>query len=104
MYQDPDASRLDTGCRAGAHFAALRMLGVSVYEIVLDGELAADFVDASLPFQRRNSQGATILSVPTLDPAALAVTLELLESLGIGVTAIRPVDDSGSGHGSTAPQ
>jgi len=77
---------------------------VSVYEIVLDGELAADFVDASLPFERRNSHGATILSVPTLDPAALAVTLELLESLGIGVTAIRPVDDTGSDRGSAAPE
>ena len=44
-----------------------------MYEIVLDGELAADFVDASLPFERRNSQGATILSVPTLYRDALAI-------------------------------
>ena len=69
-----------------------------MYEIVLDGELAADFVDASLPFERRNSHGATILSVPTMAPDALAVTLELLESLGIGVTAIRPVEDHGPGR------
>ncbi|WP_324143922.1 hypothetical protein [Intrasporangium sp.] len=75
-----------------------------MYEIVLDGELAADFVDASLPFERRNSQGATILSVPTMDPDTLAVTLELLESLGIGVTAIRPVEDTGPGREPAAPR
>ena len=74
-----------------------------MYEIVLDGELAADFEDPGLPFQRRNSEGATILSVPTQDPEALAVTLELLESLGIGVTAIRPVGDTGSARGSAVP-
>ncbi|WP_353508902.1 hypothetical protein [Intrasporangium sp.] len=75
-----------------------------VYEIVLDGELAADFVDASLPFERHDSHGATILSVPTLDPAALAATLEVLESLGIGVTAIRPVGDTGSHRGTAGPE
>jgi hypothetical protein len=38
-----------------------------------------------------------MVSVPASDPATLARVLEALESLGIGVTAMRQVEDPESG-------
>jgi hypothetical protein len=64
------------------------------YDIVIDGELTADLVAPGLPMRRRNGDRATILSVPALDAGALGRTLQLLESLGIGVTAINKVEDA----------
>ncbi|WP_344059662.1 hypothetical protein [Terrabacter lapilli] len=60
---------------------------------MIDGELTADLLDPGLSLRRRNIDRATILSVPALDPGVLGRTLQLLESLGIGVTAIHKVDD-----------
>jgi hypothetical protein len=78
------------------------------YDIVVDGELTADLVDPGLPLRCRNSDGATIVSVPALDPGVLGRTLHLLESLGIGVTAIHKVEDvegnvDGQAAGEDAP-
>ena len=53
-----------------------------MYEIVLDGELAADLSDASLPFERVAAAERRSSVSPASDPAALAVTWRLLESLG----------------------
>ena len=35
-----------------------------VYEIILDGELAADLTESPVPLQRRNTGGATVLTFP----------------------------------------
>ena len=64
-----------------------------VYEIMLDGQLAADLTDSPVPLQRRNTGGATILSFPVVPDDTLSLVLSLLESLGIGVTAVLQVDD-----------
>jgi len=69
-----------------------------VYEIVLDGELATDLTDSPVSLERRNSGGATILSVPVVKDDTLSSVLSLLESLGIGVTAVRQVDDAAAGR------
>jgi hypothetical protein len=66
------------------------------YEIVLDGELATDLSDALGPLSRREEGGTTILTVPLSEPAALERVLSLLESLSIGVTAVRQVDGPAS--------
>lgn len=63
-----------------------------VYEIVLDGELAADLTDLPVSLERRNSGGATTLTIPVVHDDTLSSVLSLLESLGIGVTAVHQVD------------
>jgi len=68
-----------------------------IYEIVLDGQLAADLYDSVGPLPRREQAGSTVLSVPASDPATLARVLEALESLGIGVTAMRQVEEPAPG-------
>ena len=73
------------------------------YEIVLDGELTADLPDLGSPVRRRDSGQATILSLSAGDPDALGRTLDLLESLGIGVTAIHTVTDPGPGPDAAEP-
>ena len=65
-----------------------------MYEIILDGELTADLTDSPVQLQRRNFGGATILSFPVVRDDTLSLVLSLLESLGIGVTAVRQVDDA----------
>ncbi len=65
-----------------------------VYEVILDGELAADLTDSPVPLQRRNIGGATVLSFPVGPDDTLSLVLSLLESLGIGVTAVHQVDDA----------
>lgn len=65
-----------------------------VYEIVLDGELDADLTDPSVPIERRDRGGTTILRVPALHALALSRALGLLGSLGIGVIALHRVDDA----------
>jgi len=65
-----------------------------MYEIILDGELTADLTDSPVRLQRRNFGGATILSFPVVRDDTLSLVLSLLESLGIGVTAVRQVDDA----------
>lgn len=72
------------------------------YEIVLDGELTGDLPGLGSPIRRRDSGQATILSVSAGDPDALGRTLDLLESLGIGVTAIHQVPDTGQDAGQDA--
>ena len=69
-----------------------------VYEIILDGELAADLTDSPVPLQRRNIGGATVLTFPVGPDDTLSLVLSLLESLGIGVTAVRQVDDADADH------
>lgn len=64
-----------------------------IYEIVLDGELTADLSDSVGQLPRRQEGGSTVLSVPAPDPETLARVLSLLESLGIGVTAMQEVED-----------
>jgi len=64
------------------------------YDIVIDGELTADLLDPGLPLRRRKSGRATVVSVDAVDAGVLGRTLELLESLGIGVTAIHKVEDT----------
>jgi len=66
-----------------------------MYEIILDGELTADLTDSPVRLQRRNFGGATILSFPVVRDDTLSHVLSMLESLGIGVTAVRQVDDAG---------
>ncbi len=66
-----------------------------VYEVVLDGELATDLTDSPVPLERRDSGGATTLRFPVVHDDTLSSVLSLLESLGIGVTAVRQVDDEG---------
>ena len=73
------------------------------YEIVLDGELTADLPGLGSPVRRRDSGQATILSVSAGDPDALARTLELLESLGIGVTAIHQVPEADADEDAVDP-
>jgi len=62
---------------------------MQVYEIVVDGRLSAGVADSLAPMERRDVVDATILRLPRSDPDALARALALLESLGIGVTAVR---------------
>jgi hypothetical protein len=71
---------------------------MQVYEIVVDGQLSADVVDSLGPIPRRDVGGATVLSVPMDEPDALARALALLETLGIGVTAVHRVGRAGPGH------
>ena len=73
------------------------------YEIVLDGELTADLPDLGSPIRRRDSGQATILSVSAGDREALGRTLDLLESLGIGVTAIHQVTETDPDQDVTDP-
>lgn len=68
-----------------------------VYEIVIDGELATDLTDSSVSLERRNSGGATILRIPVVHHDTLSRVLSLLESLGIGVTAVQQVEDEVAG-------
>ena len=63
------------------------------YEVILDGELATDLTDSPVPLQRRNIGGATILRFPMVPDDTLSRVLSLLESLGIGVTAVHQVED-----------
>ncbi len=70
---------------------------MQVYEIVVDGVLSADVVDSLGPIPRRNVGGATVLSVSMTEPDALARALALLETLGIGVTAVHQLGDAGPG-------
>ena len=71
---------------------------MQVYEVVVDGELSADVVDSLGPIPRRDVSGATVLSVSMDEPDALARVLALLETLGIGVTAVHQVGRAGPGH------
>lgn len=64
------------------------------YEIVLDGELTADLSDSVGPLPRREVGGSTILTVPAPHPEALARVLSVLQSLGIGVTALLEVEET----------
>jgi hypothetical protein len=68
-----------------------------IYEIVLDGQLAADLSDSVGLVPRREEAGSTVLSVPASDPATLARVLDALETLGIGVTAIRQLEHPAPG-------
>jgi len=70
---------------------------MQVYEIVVDGELSADLADSLGPIRRKDVGGATVLSVTMDEPDALARVLALLETLGIGVTAVHQVGDAGPG-------
>jgi len=63
-----------------------------VYEIVLDGELATDLTDLPVSLERRNSGGATTLRIPVVHDDTLSSVLSLLESLGIGVTAVHQME------------
>ncbi|WP_374969215.1 hypothetical protein [Terrabacter sp. BE26] len=65
------------------------------YDIVIDGELTADLLDPALPLRRRKSGRATVVSVDAVDAGVLGRALALLESLGIGVTAIHKVEVAG---------
>jgi len=69
-----------------------------VYEVILDGELATDLTDSPVPLQRHNIAGATILRFPMGPGDTLSRVLSLLESLGIGVTAVHQVGEDGPGH------
>jgi len=69
-----------------------------IYEIVLDGELTADLSDSAVPVQQRQEGGSTVLSFAAPDPDTLARVLGLLESLGIGVTAMQELDDPPNGR------
>ncbi|GAA2039576.1 hypothetical protein GCM10009740_35470 [Terrabacter terrae] len=69
------------------------------YDIVIDGELTADLLDPALPLRRRKSGRATVVSVDAVDAGVLGRALALLESLGIGVTAIHKVEDASGGGG-----
>ena len=71
---------------------------MQVYEVVVDGQLSADLADALGTIPRRDVGGATVLSLPTADPEALSRVLALLETLGIGVTAVHQVGDPTPGH------
>jgi hypothetical protein len=71
---------------------------MQVYEIVLDGELATDLTDSPVSLERRNSGGATILITPVVHADTLSSVLSLLESLGIGVTAVHQVEDERTGR------
>ena len=64
-----------------------------MYEVILDGELATDLTESPVPLQRRNIGGATVLSFPVVPDDTLSLGLSLLESLGIGVTAVHQVED-----------
>jgi hypothetical protein len=64
-----------------------------MYEIVLDGELTSDLPASVGPITRRQERGATVLSVPVGEKATLEGVLGLLESLGIGITAMTEVED-----------
>ena len=66
-----------------------------IYEIVLDGQLAVDLSDSVGLLPRREEAGSTVLSVPASAPQTLAQVLDALESLGIGVTAMRQVEEPG---------
>ncbi|MHA5263186.1 hypothetical protein [Escherichia coli] len=68
-----------------------------IYEITLDGQLVADLSDSVGPLPQREVAGSTVLSVPASDPATLARVLKVLESLGIGVTAMRQVEHPAAG-------
>jgi hypothetical protein len=63
------------------------------YEIVLDGVLTSDLPAPAASFTRRQHRGATVLSVPVPDAAALESVLALLESLGIGITAMTELEE-----------
>ena len=69
-----------------------------VYEVILDGELATDLTDSPVPLQRHNIAGATILRFPMGPGDTLSRVLSLLESLGIGVTAVHQVEDVDAGR------
>ena len=64
-----------------------------MYEIVLDGELTSDLPTSVGQIARRQERGASVLSVPVGERATLEHVLGLLESLGIGITAMREVED-----------
>ena len=68
-----------------------------IYEIVLDGQLAVDLSDSVGLLPRREEAGSTVLTVPASAPQTLAQVLDALESLGIGVTAMRQVEQPASG-------
>lgn len=70
-----------------------------VYEVILDGVLTADLTDSPVRLQRRNFGGATILSFPVDRDDTLSQVLSMLESLGIGVTAVRQVDHAEDSDG-----
>jgi hypothetical protein len=72
---------------------------MQVYEIVVDGELSAALADSLGPIRRKDVGGATVLSVTMDAPDALARVLALLETLGIGVTAVHQVGEAGPRHG-----
>ncbi|HET7801495.1 MAG TPA: hypothetical protein VFL38_13815 [Humibacillus xanthopallidus] len=63
-----------------------------MYEIVLDGELSSDLPATAEPVGRRQEGGSTVLTVPVAGRAALEEVLGLLESLGIGITAMSEVE------------
>jgi hypothetical protein len=69
-----------------------------MYEIVLDGELTSDLPASVGQIARRQERGASVLSVPVGEKATLERVLGLLESLGIGITAIREVRDPPEPH------
>jgi hypothetical protein len=64
-----------------------------IYEVILDGELATDLTESPVPLKRRDVGGATVLSFPVVPDDTLSLVLSLLESLGIGVTAVHQVED-----------
>ena len=66
-----------------------------IYEIVLDGELTADLSDSvGQPVPRRQTAMERPSSAfPRRIPTTLAGSWRLLESLGIGVTAMQEVED-----------
>jgi hypothetical protein len=64
-----------------------------MYEIVLDGELTSDLPASVGEVVRRQERGASVLSVAVGEKATLGAVLGLLESLGIGITAMREVED-----------
>jgi len=68
---------------------------MQVYEIVVDGELSTDVADSLGPIRRRDVGGATVLSVTMDEPDALARVLAILETLGIGVTAVHQLGHAG---------
>ena len=70
---------------------------MQVYEIVVDGQLSAGMADSLGSIAWRDVGGATVLSVTMDEPDALARVLALLETLGIGVTAVHQVGDAGPG-------
>ncbi|TQM57967.1 hypothetical protein [Humibacillus xanthopallidus] len=71
-----------------------------MYEIVLDGQLTSDLPASVGEVVRRQERGASVLSVPVGEKATLDAVLGLLESLGIGITAMKEVEVPPEPHAS----